>query len=322
MAGVLVLGGLTDGVFDRSLLQAAGAAAPLASAMGVPLMGALIGPSLSEAAGAMHCGLAALYLAEGTHFAPYTADAYVRAAQAAIETSGASTVVIPHGGVAREWAPILAARLQAALVMNCCAVSVEGGQLLATKPVNGGSVLAQFEVLGDLRIVTVSAGDFEALPPGQAVTPNRLEVGAPPDAPVQVLSEEVQSADGVRLKDAKKIVAGGRGVGGPQHWHRIEETATALGAAVACSRPVADSGWVPSRHQVGLSGTTVTPELYIAVGISGAAQHLAGITGAKTVVAINTEAGAEIFKRADWGVVDDYEQVLKGFNERVAQLRS
>jgi electron transfer flavoprotein alpha subunit len=198
---------------------------------------------------------------------------------------------------------------------------VEDGQLLATKPVNGGSVLAQFEVLGDLRIVTVSAGDFEPLPTGQAVTPSHLEVTALPDAPVQVLSEEVQSAEGVRLKDAKKIVAGGRGVGGPQHWHRIEETAAALGASVACSRPVADSGWVPSRHQVGLSGTTVAPELYIAVGISGAPQHLAGITGAKMVVAINTEAGAEIFKRANWGVVDDYEQVLKGFNERVAQLR-
>ena len=141
------------------------------------------------------------------------------------------------------------------------------------------------------------------------------------DVQVEVLSEEVQSNQSGRLKEAKKIVAGGRGIGGPEHWHWIEEAAAVLDASVACSRPVADSGWVPSRHQVGLSGTSVAPDLYIAVGISGAPQHLAGITGAKTVVAINTEAGAEIFKRADWGVVDDYKQVLRGFTERVAQLR-
>ena len=321
MAGVLVMGGLCDGAFDRSLLQAATAAAPLASAMGVPLMGALIGPSVSATADAMQCGLEAMYLAEDAQFAPYTADAYVRAARAAIEASGASTVIIPHGGVAREWVPQLAARLQAALVMNCCAVSAEGGQLIATKPVNGGSVLAQFEVLGELRILTIDSGNFEPRPAGQPVTPTRLKVPAQADAQVEVLSEEVQSNQGGRLKEAKKIVAGGRGVGGPEHWHWIEEAAAVLDASVACSRPVADSGWVPSRHQVGLSGTSVAPDLYIAVGISGAPQHLAGITGAKTVVAINTEAGAEIFRRADWGVVDDYKQVLRGFTERVAQLR-
>ncbi|NDH53357.1 MAG: electron transfer flavoprotein subunit alpha/FixB family protein [Betaproteobacteria bacterium] len=321
MAGVLVVGGLWDGAFDRSLLQAAGAAAPLARSLGVSLMGALIGPNVSAAADAMQCGLEALYIVEGTQFAPYTADAYVRAARAAIEASGASTVVIPHGGVAREWVPQLAARLQAALVMNCCAVSVEDGQLIATKPVNGGSVLAQFDVLGELRIVTVDCGSFECRAPGQTVALTRLEVPVLADAPVKVLSEEVHRDQGGRLKEAKKIVAGGRGIGGPQHWHWIEEVAAVLDASVACSRPVADSGWVPSRHQVGLSGTTVAPDLYIAVGISGAPQHLAGITGAKTVVAINTEAGAEIFKRADWGVVDDYKQVLRGFTERVALLR-
>jgi electron transfer flavoprotein alpha subunit len=117
-------------------------------------------------------------------------------------------------------------------------------------------------------------------------------------------------------------VAGGRGVGGPENWHYIEEASAALGAAMGCSRPVADSGWVPSSHQVGISGTSVAPDLYIAVGISGAAQHLSGITAARKVVAINNSPDAEIFMRADYGVVGDYREVLPAFVERVKQLRS
>jgi electron transfer flavoprotein alpha subunit len=127
---------------------------------------------------------------------------------------------------------------------------------------------------------------------------------------------------GPRLKDAKIIVAGGRGVGGKDNWHFIESAAATLGAAVGCSRPVADSGWVPSSHQVGLSGTLVAPDLYVAVGISGAVQHLTGISNAKTVVAINTDREAEIFSRADYGVVGDYKEVLPAFIERIEQLKS
>jgi electron transfer flavoprotein alpha subunit len=109
---------------------------------------------------------------------------------------------------------------------------------------------------------------------------------------------------------------------GPENWHFIEEASAVVGAAVGCLRPVADSGWVPSSHQVGLSGTIVSPDLYIAVGISGAAQHLAGISAARKAVAINNSAEAEIFSRADYGVVGDYREVLPAFIERVKQLRS
>jgi electron transfer flavoprotein alpha subunit len=149
-----------------------------------------------------------------------------------------------------------------------------------------------------------------------------LEVSPPCDKRVWVLSEEGAAASaGLRLKDAKIVISGGRGIGGPDNWHFIEEASAVLGAAVGCSRPVADSGWVPSSHQVGLSGTSVSPELYIAVGISGAAQHLAGITAARKVVAINNSADADIFTRADYGIVGDYREVLPAFVERVKQLR-
>ena len=206
--------------------------------------------------------------------------------------------------------------------MDCTGVAVEAGSLVVTKPVNGGGVLAEFAVRGKPQLATLRASAFQPKAGGAAAEQVRLHVPSPTFARVTVLDEQSGAASaGPRLKDAKIVVSGGRGVGGPENWHYIEEASAALGAAVGCSRPVADSGWVPSSHQVGLSGTMVAPDLYIAVGISGAAQHLAGISAARTVVAINNSADADIFSRADYGIVEDYREVLPAFIERVRQLR-
>jgi len=126
---------------------------------------------------------------------------------------------------------------------------------------------------------------------------------------------------GPRLKDARIVVAGGMGVGGREHWHLVEETAAVLGGAVGATRAVTDLGWVPSVHQVGLTGTSVAPDLYIAIGISGAVQHLAGITRAKTIVAINRDPEADIFRLAAFGAVGDAQAIVPAFVERVKQLR-
>ena len=323
MAGVLVIGEATARGVAPDTLRAAAAGAPLADALGEPLIGALIGADLTGAADAFQCGLASLYLVEGAHYRPYTSDAYVAAARAVIEASAASVVVVAQGPETREWVPRLAARIEAGLVMDCSALKVEAGALIVTKPVNGGGVAAEFAVHGKPAIATMRASAFEprtGTSPAQRI---HLDVPPPNGAAVTVLGEETLGpSGGPRLRDAKIIVAGGRGVGGPDNWHFIEEISAVLGAAVGCSRPVADSGWLPSAHQVGLSGTSVAPDLYIAVGISGAAQHLAGISAARTVVAINNSADAEIFSRADYGVVADYREVLPAFVERLKQLHS
>ncbi len=323
MAGVLVIGALSEGGLSRATLQVAGAAAPLAAALGEPLVGALIGKDLARATDEFQCGLAALYLVEGAHYEPYSADAFMDAAQAVIEASQPTVVLCAQGAPAREWIPRLAARMQAGLVMDCIALAIEDDALMVTKPVNGGGVLARFAVRGTPRFATVRASAFQPRVLEGRAESKRLNVTPPGETRVTVLGEEsAAGSGGPRLKDAKIVVSGGRGVGGPDNWHYIEEVSAVLGAAIGCSRPVADSGWIASSHQVGLSGTSVSPDLYIAVGISGAAQHLAGISAAKTVVAINNSADAEIFKRADFGVVDDYREVLPGFVERVKQLRS
>jgi electron transfer flavoprotein alpha subunit len=252
MAGVLIVGETGPGGLSRSTLQVAAAARQLAEAAGESLLGALIGTDLSSAAQAFQCGLETLYVADAAHLRPYTAAAYVEAARAIVEQSGASIVLCVHGADTREWVPQLAARMDAGLVMDCTGLRIEHGAVVVMKPVNGGSVTAELAVRGRPAIVTVRASAFEAL--SVAGEPERVAVRVmAPEAPrVTVLGEEsAESSDGPRLKDARIVVSGGRGVGGAANWHFIEEASAALGAAIGCSRPVADSGWVPSSHQVG-----------------------------------------------------------------------
>jgi electron transfer flavoprotein alpha subunit len=207
--------------------------------------------------------------------------------------------------------------------MDCTALEVEGEALIAAKPVYGGGVVGEFVLRGSPRLATVRMGAFQPQPAAPAGEVVRVDPPAPERTRIAFVGEEAAAASaGPSLKDAKIVVAGGRGLGSAENWRYIDDLAALLGAAVGCSRPVADSGWVPASCQVGLSGTCVAPDLYIAVGISGAVQHLAGIGAAKTVVAINPDAAAEIFTRADLGVVGDYREVLPAFAQRVKELKS
>ena len=322
MAGVLIIGDVADGRLSAASARLATAGSKLAQALGEPLIGALVGTGIAGAADEFTHGLERLYMIEGPQYRPYIADAYTAAARKLIDAASPRVVLFAHGAETREWVPRLAARLGAGLVMDAADVAIEDGALIVTKPVNGGGVLAEYVIRSSPCMATVRTSGFE--PSDTQVAPERVSIEVPPptEASVTVLSEEgAVKSTGPRLKDAKIIVSGGRGIGGPDNWHFIEEASTALGAAVGCSRPVADSGWVPSSHQVGLSGTSVSPDLYIAVGISGAAQHLAGITAARKVVAINNSADADIFTRADYGVVGDYREVLPAFVQRIKQLR-
>jgi electron transfer flavoprotein alpha subunit len=323
MAGILVFGDTVGGKLAPASLEVAFAGAAFAQAMGEPLHGALIGDELAGAAAEFNGGLATLHLLEGKHLRPYTARASIAAARAAIEACQPSVVLFAHTLETREWVPRLAAMLDTGLVMDCTALAAENGDLVVSKPVYGGGVMAQYVVHGAPRLATVRTGVFEARTGAAAVETKTIVVAEPAAGRVTLIDEAKAAATGgMRLQDAKTIVSGGRGIGGPANWHFIEETAAAIGGAVGCSRPVADSGWVPSSHQVGLSGTSVKPDLYVAVGISGAVQHLAGISNSSTVVAINLDTDADMFTRANYGVVGDFKEVLPGFVERAKQLRS
>ena len=321
MAGVLVFGDTVGGVLAPASLEMARAGAALAQALNEPLVGALIGDGLDAAAAQFTGGFATLYLLEGAHLKPYTAEAAIAAARAVIDAAQPSVVLLPQTLETREWVPRLAAKLDSGLVLDCTSLAVEGGELVVAKPVYGGGVMAQYVVRGAPRLVTVRTGVFEAQDGAAPAAVKKIAV--PAITPRVTLLDETRAAatGGTRLKDAKVIVSGGRGIGGPANWHYIEAAATAIGGAVGCSRPVADSGWVSSAHQVGLSGTSVKPDLYIAVGISGAVQHLAGISNSSTVVAINTDGDADMFTRANYGVIGDYQEVLPAFAARAKEIR-
>ena len=335
MSAVLIIGELDrHGKLTAASAQLATAGQALAQALGQPLIGGLIGTHTNgtqdthnrdnpnNATGEFQYGLNALYVVEQAALTYYNTEFYVQAAAALISASGASTVLVAQGAPAREWVPALAARLQAGLIIGCDSVKPEGDHLVVVKPVNGGSVLGTFAVTSALRVLMLNVSQFSGAKRSGSASAQHLNIQFEAEKNVTVLSEDYStSAGGPRLKEASIVVSGGRGVGGQSNWHHITKTAEALAGAVGCSRPVAESGWLASSHQVGLSGTTVAPDLYLAVGISGAPQHLAGITAAKTVVAINTDEQADIFKRADYGIVDDFAAVLPGFIERVEQLR-
>lgn len=323
MSGVLIFGEVdSTGQLTTASLQLASAARELASALNQALFGGLIGTKLDRACESFQGGLASLYMSEGEQFSPYSTQAYVQAARAIIKASGATTILFVQGSPAREWVPALAAQMNAGLVTNCTAIAVQDNFLVATKPVNGGSVLGTFHITSPLRMLMMSTSEFAPVQMEGSCAVQTVDLPINASSKVSVLSEVFEGAtSGPRLKEAGIVISGGRGVGGETNWHHIEAAAQTLSAAVGCSRPVAEAGWLPSSHQVGLSGTTVAPNLYIAVGISGAPQHLAGITAAKMVVAINNDENADIFKRADLGVVGDFAEILKGFTHRVKALR-
>jgi electron transfer flavoprotein alpha subunit len=197
------------------------------------------------------------------------------------------------------------------------------GELIATRPVYGGKVIAEVSFLSKPAIVTVRKKAFpipERRPPQQGeVLYLKLDLQNAPLRTVflQKVKEEIK---GPKLEEAEVIVSGGRGLGGPENFRYLEELAKLLGGTVGASRPAVDAGWISSTHQVGLSGKIVSPRLYIAVGISGAAQHIAGCSGSRCIVAINTDPDAPIFQRAHYGIVADFREVLPVLIELCRQV--
>ncbi len=328
MPGILVIGEVAGGRLLPASLEAAAAGAALAKSFGEPLFGALmgdVGGALDSATEAFVAGFATLYLVEHASLHSYTAHAHASAAQAVINAAGPSVVICPHTLRAREWVPCLAAAIDTGLIMDCTGVAADGADLVAHKPVLGGGVVGEFVIRAKPiapRIVTLRSGASARAADAPNAKVERLPFEATANDRVTLLEEiAAQTSSGPKISDAKIVVSGGRGLGSPDNWHHIEAAASALGAAVGCSRPVADSGWVNSSHQVGLSGNSINAELYVAIGISGAVQHLAGINSSAVVAAINTDAQADIFTRANYGVAGDYKEVLPAFVERVRQLK-
>jgi electron transfer flavoprotein alpha subunit len=254
---------------------------------------------------------------------PYTSDGYTAALQQAIEQLAPTAVLLPHTYQTRDFAPTLAARMNRALITDVTAIKNAAGEAAFVRPMFQGKLTADVVPLGpDPHFITFQIGAFRAdqAAKGPAAAPVRAlnvafdaaAIRQKPEAPFQ----EVKQA--VDLSQAERIVAVGRGIKGQEHLPVAQRLAEALGAELAASRPICDSGWLPMERQIGSSGQTVAPKLYVALGISGAIQHVVGMKGSRTIVAINKDADAPIFEVADYGIAGDLFEIAPAI---VAELQ-
>jgi electron transfer flavoprotein alpha subunit len=247
--------------------------------------------------------------------ASYTADGWVQAHTGMVAALSPTWIVAPHTYQTRDFAPALAARLDRALVTDCTAIKQAGDRVLFSRPMYQGKLAADVRPLGEAPwLVTTQIGAWRgdqarrgSLPATVRALDVAIDRNAIRQAPEAPFQEARQAVD---LSQAERIVAVGRGIKGPEHLPLAQELAEALGAEVAASRPICDAGWLPMERQIGSSGQTVAPKLYVAVGISGAIQHVVGMKGARTIVAVNKDADAPILEVADYGYAGDLFEFL------------
>jgi len=325
MAGVLLIAEASGEQLAATTAELVAEGGRLAKELGGgPVTVLLAGKNVQGLASSLgQLGAENVLVADSQRPTPPSPQWLLAAAEQAANQTQPDVILLTHAGGARDLGPSLAYRLGSGIVTDSTALRFESGELVVTKPVFGGSAIAEFAINASPKVVTLRPRAFEPAEPPTAREARVQALSVPDtDSGVEVLEEiREQASTGPKLKDAKVIVSGGRGLGGPENWHVVEELAQLLGGAVGATRAVTDAGWVPPSHQVGLTGATVAPDLYITIGISGAVQHIAGISGARNVVAINRDADANIFKYARYGVVGDWKQIVPAFTQRLKELR-
>jgi electron transfer flavoprotein alpha subunit len=277
---------------------------------------ALLGPD-AESYGEMliHHGADEVFIASSPELESYNTELILAVLETATRRISPTVILFPADAVGGEIAPRLAYRLGAGIVTDCVGfeVDAESGHIRWLRPVYGGNAMAFMVTRGPVQIATFRQRAFEPLPedPSRRGKVQALEVELEPAmARVSLVEEVREEVEGISLDEAEIVIGGGRGIGDPEGFSELETLAQILEGAVGSSRPPADSGWVPHGKLIGQTGKIVSPNLYIAIGISGAPQHMAGISSAKTIVAINKDEDAPIFKVAHLGVVDNWRQVV------------
>ncbi len=324
--GVMAFCEVTEGRLAAIGTELLGCGRKLADELGEELCAVLVGSEVSGLAqDVIAFGADKVYVVDDPLLKDYETDSYVSVMEKVAKQAMPQILLLGQTNVGRDLAPRLACRLETAVSLDCVELDIDPDSklMLQTKPVYGGNARAIFTSESYPQMATVRAKAMTPLErddsrKGEVVN---IEAGLDPSAiKTKVLETVVEEVEGIKLEDADIIVTGGRGIGGPEGFKDLEELAKLLKAAVGASRPPCDNGWVPDTMQVGLTGKIVTPDLYIAVALSGSSQHLAGCGGSKNIVAINKDPDANIFKEAAYGVVGDYKKVIPALTEKVKEL--
>jgi electron transfer flavoprotein alpha subunit len=311
---ILAVAEQREGTLNRASWEVVSAAQQLAAGAPIKIvvLGATTGNVAAELAAA---AVTEVLLVEHPALEPYTPDGFAMALQGVVEALAPEHVLLPHTYQTRDFAPMLAARMRRSLITDVIGVKGSGAQATFARPMFQGKLTAEIRPqgsgpvfisvqIGAYRADAVESGASAAPVTRKAATVDESAIRQQPEPPFQ----EAQHA--VDLSHAERIVAIGRGIKAQDNLALVETLATALGADVAASRPICDSGWLPMERQIGSSGQTVAPKLYVALGISGAIQHLVGMKGSRTIVAVNKDAEAPIFEVADYGIVGDLFEIV------------
>ncbi|UQT53469.1 electron transfer flavoprotein subunit alpha/FixB family protein [Bacillus velezensis] len=307
---VIVLGEIRDGALRNVTFEAIAAGKTISG--GGNVIGVLMGKGAADAAPELiQYGADKVFTADSPGLSQYTADGYAAVLGDLIENEKPDAVIFGHTSMGKDLSPKLAARFETGLISDSTDVSVTGDNIVFTRPIYSGKAFEQVISTDPFILATIRPNNIQALEKDANRTGDIEELAAPP-ADLRTVIEEVvkKTADGVDLSEAKIIVAGGRGVKSKDGFEPLKELADVLGAAVGASRGACDADYCDYSLQIGQTGKVVTPDLYIACGISGAIQHLAGMSNSKVIVAINKDPEAEIFKIADYGIVGDLFEVV------------
>ncbi len=315
---VLIFIDHSDGHVKKASLEALSYGAALAGQLGVTAEGILLGTVDSDLSLLGRYGVKKVHHAAQETFNHPDAQVFARVIADASTATGATVLVFSNNVNGKAIAPRVAVRLKAGLVSGAVALPEMGSGFVVRKNVFSGKAFANVSINTPIRVIALNPNSYPVKEGEGSAEIVALNVSAAPR--VKVLSTTPASGQ-VPLTEAEIVVSGGRGLKGPENWGMIEELARVLGAATACSRPVADAHWRPHNEHVGQTGIAIAPNLYIAIGISGAIQHLAGVNRSKVIVVINKDPEAPFFKAADYGIVGDAFEVVPNMIEAVKKLK-
>ena len=317
--GVFVITEQRDGEFRKVSFEAVSEGRRIADGLGTDVTAVVVGTGIEGLTGELQkYGPDKILVADDPALAEYTTDAYTNVIAGLIQSLDPAVILIGASVQGKDLCARLAARLDAGLAMDCTVIKLDSGILTCTRPMFGGKIFADVEIEGSPQLIAIRPNVMDIVETAKDCVVEKVDVNVG-EVKTTVVEKNMETGDKIELTEADIIVSGGRGTSGD--FAAIEQLAAAFGGAVGASRSAVDEGWRPHSDQVGQTGKVVSPVLYVACGISGAIQHLAGMSTSKFIVAINKDPEAPIFSKADLGIVGDLAEVVPAMAEEVKKVK-
>jgi electron transfer flavoprotein alpha subunit len=313
-----------DNKIKNSGFETATEALKIGTELGYEVEALLIGSSVANIASGLGAyGIKKALVVEDPRLEKYSSTAYSKILADVTKQQGADTIILSATAMGKDMSPRISARLEAGLAVDCTEIKSESGNIIGTRPVYAGKAYIEIKINSPIKMFSLRPNVFKPVKVNGASTDvEKLQISISDSDFASQVKEVVVSTEKLDVTEADIVVSGGRGLKGPENYYLVEELAKVLGGAHGASRAIVDAGWRPHSDQVGQTGKTVSPSLYIAIGISGAIQHLAGMSSSKCIVAINKDKDAPIFQIADYGIVGDALEIVPVLTEEFKKVLS